>query len=192
MSLMKTIVTALVLALILVLGGINAALAHSTADRVKIDLQLKQPGVDDFAYFMENYVHKELHRHREPQWEGRFYVKAFDRVEREGNRAMVHFVTLDTKARADFADSMTFERGSDGLWRYASEEGEQLVVYTYVTKGTYYYQKYVLPVSIVGISLAITGLGLLRVQRRRRLQAVAAKGAAAELTPPDGSKDQGR
>jgi hypothetical protein len=189
---MQATVTALILTLILVLGGIDAAQAHSTVGRVKIDLSSKQPTVDDFAYFMEYYVHKELHRHRDPQWEGRFYVKTFDRVEQQGNKAVVHFATLDTKNRADFADSMTFERGSDGVWRYTDEKGEQVVVFTYVTKGTYYYQKYILPLSIAGLSVAVIGLFLLRLRRGRRQQPGAANGAAAAITPPDGSGDQDR
>ncbi|MBM9536581.1 hypothetical protein [Desulfobulbus alkaliphilus] len=187
---MKIMTTTLALTLILILGGGDAAQAHSTEGRVRIDLSLKQPGVDDFAYFMEYYVHNELHRDREPQWKGRFYVKTFDRVEREGNRAVVYFDTLDLKNRTDFADSMTFARGSDGLWRYTSEEGEQLVVYTYVTKVTYYYQKFVLPLSIAGLSLAVIGLGLLRLRRKRRQQAAAASGAAVSMTSPDASGDQ--
>jgi hypothetical protein len=142
--------------------------AHSTAGRIKVDLTEKMPGMDDFAYFMESYVHRELYRNRFEQWEKRFYVKEFLRVDRSDNRAVVHFLTLDHKENKDFADRMTFHRGEDGRWWFQSDNGERVVVYTYIPKSRYIYEKYLLPAASIGLSFAMVLLfGL--VWRRRRL-----------------------
>lgn len=156
------------LILTVVLTLCTTAMAHSTKGRMKIDLDLERPSLDDFAFFMESYVYKELYRHQEAQWENRFYVKEFTGLELKDNQAVVRFVRLDTKTKKDVDDRMTFERGQDGVWSFTPLKGERVKVYTYVQKGGYYYKKYILPLSIAGIVLTIGGCGLLYVVRRRK------------------------
>lgn len=146
----------------------GSAQAHSTAGRIKIDLDRKQPTTDDFAYFMESYVHRQLYESEFEKWHKRFYVKEFLRVDQQGDRATVHFLTLDFKEKRDFPDSMTFERNRDGVWYYQPEKGgEKIVVHTYVMKWGYYYQRYILPASVAGLALGLSALALLFIKRRK-------------------------
>lgn len=156
------------LGLALLLGLTGGAQAHSTKGRMKIDLCLDAPTVDDFAYFMESYVNTDLYRGQEEMWEKRFYVKEFRGVERNGDRAVVSFVRLDTRDKVDREDSMTFERGADGIWYYHPPGQERVKVHTFVMKWGYYYQKFVLPGSFVGVVVGICVLGVMFVGRRRR------------------------
>jgi hypothetical protein len=153
--------------------------AHSTAGRIKVDLTEKMPDMDDFAYFMESYVHRELYRNRFEQWEKRFYVKGFLRIDRSDNRAVVHFLTLDHKENSDFADRMSFQRSEDGRWLFNSDHGEPVPVYTYVPKTRYYYEKYILPVSLAGLLSALALLFLLILRRRRAMKSADGGGSAA-------------
>ncbi len=146
----------------------STASAHSTKGRMKIDLDLEKPTINDFAFFMESYVYKEFYRDREPQWENRFYVKDFKGLELQGNQAVVRFLTLDTKTHKDFADAMRFTRDQDGRWYFTPSRGKKVKVYTYVMKGGYYYKKYGLPLSIAGLILSVGVLGLLYFLRRRK------------------------
>lgn len=106
--------------------------AHSTAGRVKVDLDWAEPTVDDFAFFIESYVHRELYRRVYEQWEKRFYVKEFKGVELQPGGAVVRFATLDQKLRRDFADEMRFGRGEDGVWYHPAADGSQARVYSYI------------------------------------------------------------
>jgi hypothetical protein len=168
--------------LLLLLGPLvitGTAAAHSTAGRVKVDLQGKAPGVDDFAYFMESYVHRELYRGRFEQWEKRFYVKEFTAVQHLGDRAVVRFVTLDHKENEDFADEMGFSRSRDGRWWYVPKSGDKVAVYTYVTKWSYLYDQFILPVSATGTVLGLALLAGLVWRRRRAEKAPEGAGGAA-------------
>ena len=141
--------------------------AHSTKGRIKIDLSEKSPTVDDFAYFMESYVHRHFYDGKFEKTKNRFYVKEFKRVEQNGNSATVHFITLDNKEKSDFEDTMTFQRGDGGVWSYTEPSGTVVVVYTYVQKWGYFYKKYILPISIGGIAVAALVLAVLMVRRRK-------------------------
>lgn len=164
---MKTgIISMLCLALVLIASGTSQA--HSTKGRMKIDLALEQPTVNDFAYFMESYVNKELYRGKFDKWENRFYVKDFKAVELKGNQAVVSFIRLDVKEKQDSDESMTFTREKDGIWYYYPSTGERVKVYTFVMKWAYYYQTYVLPISISGLIVSACGLGALHFMRRRK------------------------
>lgn len=142
-------------------------MAHSTKGRIKVDLSEQIPTVDDFAYFMESYVHRHFYIGKYEKTEKRFYIKEFKRVEQKGNTATVHFITLDNKEKSNFADTMTFQRGGDNVWFYTEPSGKQVVVYTYVMKCGYYYNKYILPISIVGLCGALVVLGFLVLRRRK-------------------------
>lgn len=164
---MKTaMIVTLCLALVLLVSGTSRA--HSTKGRLKIDLALEQPTVNDFAYFMESYVNKELYRGKFDKWENRFYVKDFKSVELKGNKAVVSFIRLDAKEKADADQSMTFTREKDGVWYYYPDSGERVKVYTFVMKWAYYYQTYVLPFSIPGLIVSMGVLGVLYFRRKRQ------------------------
>jgi len=154
------------LALLLALS--DTAMAHSKKGRMKIDLTVEEPTVNDFAFFIESYVNKELYRDKFDKWDSRFYVKDFKTVEHKDNRATVSFIVLDTKERSDFDDSMTFEREENGIWFYHTPKGEHIKVYTFVMKGAYYYRNYVLPFAIPGMVLSVCGLGTLFFLRKRK------------------------
>lgn len=145
----------------------GSTMAHSTKGRIKINLSEEVPTVDNFAYFMESYVHRHFYDDTFERAEKRFYVKEFKRVELNGNKATVHFITLDNKEKSNFTDSMTFQRGEDGVWFYTEPSGKQVVVYTYVMKWGYYYKKYILPISMVGLGGALVVLAFLLIRKRK-------------------------
>ncbi|MBN2231409.1 MAG: hypothetical protein JW781_01130 [Deltaproteobacteria bacterium] len=162
-----TLKTLLLLPALIVLFGLLAgsAGAHSTAGRIKVDLDLSEPGVDDFAYFIESYVHRQLYDGKFAESRRRFYVREFIGVEHEDRRATVRFLVLDNKNKRIFPDAMNFSRRPDGVWRYRGAAGDFIPVYTYTMRWTYYYRRYILPVSVGGTAL---GLGLLALLRRGR------------------------
>lgn len=141
---------------------------HSTKGRIKIPLEKAVLEIDDVAYFFESYVHRQLYRDRYEQSRRRFYVKEFLRIDQDGPRATVHFLTLDVKEKRDFPDRMHIRRGSDGVWTWTPAEGESPVaLYTYVRKWGYYYQKIILPVSAVGLVLTAVFWVWLRFKRHQ-------------------------
>jgi hypothetical protein len=159
----------LVLAAVLFFGSTAAAWAHSTKGRIKIPLDKTEVGIDDVAYFVESYVHRQLYKDRYAQSKRRFYVKEFVRVEQKDRQAVVRFIVLDLKENASFPDAMTIERGTDGVWRYPPENGPAPVeIYTYVMKWGYYYKRYVLPISAAGAGLALFFLAVLRLRNRKK------------------------
>ncbi len=162
----RGIIALFCLALVLLASG--TSMAHSTKGRMKIDLALKQPTVNDFAFFMESYVNKELYRGKFDKWENRFYVKDFKSVDLKGNKAVVSFIRLDAKEKADVDETMTFTREKDGIWYFYPDSGERVKVYTFVMKWAYYYQTYVLPFSIPGLIVSVGVLGTLSFMRRRK------------------------
>ncbi|MGI6656198.1 MAG: hypothetical protein ACOX5Z_05125 [Desulfobulbus sp.] len=178
--------------LILVLLSLaDAALAHSTKGRKKIDLDAARPTTDDFAYFMESYVVGELYRDREPKWESRYYVKEFKSLDVQGNTAVVGFLTLDTKTNGNFADSMRFERGDDGIWYYVAADGNRHKVYTYVTTSVYYSKKYGRLVSGIGLIGAVACLVLLvQLRRRRRVRSAEQEREPAPETAPSDNRTE--
>ncbi|WP_448871224.1 hypothetical protein [Desulfobulbus propionicus] len=166
---MRRMVVKGVVLVVLLLSLADVALAHSTKGRKKVDLDVDQPTVDDFAFFMEGYVLQELYRNREPKWENRYYVKEFKGVELLGNRAEVSFIALDVKTNDDFADIMRFERGNDGIWFFTAADGHTIKVHTYVTTSAYFAKKYGKTLPLIGLAGAIAGLMLLMALLRRRL-----------------------
>jgi hypothetical protein len=157
------------LAAVLLAVGPSPVQAHSTKGRIKIPLEKEEIGVDDVAYFVESYVHRKLYKDRFVKHEKRFYVREFTTVEQHGNRAAIHFVVLDNKEKTTFPDAMTVNRGADGVWRYLpANVATPVELYTYVMKWGYYYQRYVLPISVVGAVLALFLLIFLRLIKRRK------------------------
>lgn len=158
-------------AIIAIFCGTDIASAHSTKGRIRTDLTIARPTADDFAYFMESYVHNELYRHREEKWEKRFYVREFKEVkfQENGKTAEVFFIRLDTKGNKLLDQSMVFERGRDKVWFFTDDMGVKVPVYTYLPKARYYYEKYVLPVSGGATALFLVVLGLLIWRRKRKM-----------------------
>lgn len=146
------------------------ATAHSTKGRLKIALDYEQPTYDDFAYFMESYVHRELHRDEGPHWKNRYYVNKFQEVQfNDSSRtAKVLFLCLDNKTKDIFPDSMTFTQGKDSIWFFTDKDNKRVEVYTYVKKTSYYYTKYVQPIAIAGMVLGLATLLIIRLIRLRR------------------------
>ncbi len=162
----KIIITFFVLAILF--GIQTGAHAHSTKGRIKILLEKKTVTVDDMAYFIESYVHRQKYKGKYEKSKNRFYVKDFIKVEQKDGTAEVFFTVLDVKKSRTFEDFMSFVRNTDGIWGYVNESGAEVAkVYTYVKKTSYYYKKYVLPVSCTGLVLAGGGFIFIRMRRKR-------------------------
>ena len=152
------------------------ATAHRRGkNTIRINLDREQPTVDDFAFFMESYVHRHFYEGKFPVYEKRFYLKEFSGLKQEGNKITVNFLTLDNKTKKTFADSMDFTRIPTGNWIYITANGEQKEVYTYVNKFGYYYQKFHLS-SVFGTGLAagLVIFGIMRLKKKKDEAAVAA------------------
>jgi len=171
---------ALLLAVFGLLALAGPALAHSTKDRVKMPLSFSRPGVDDVAYFIESYVHRELYSDGTSATENRFVVRDFAAVEQNGDTAVVRFVTLDKNGNKSFEDSMTLERGAGGIWRYQpTSGGEPLEVFTFVTKTRYHWEtSWKRIVIILGTLACLSPVALWYVKRQERKAAVRATGIA--------------
>jgi len=176
---MSTMRAALLLAVfgLVVLSG--PALAHSTKDRVKIPLNFGQPGVDDVAYFVESYVHRDLYSDKTSATENRFVVKDFIAMEQSGDTAVVRFITLDKKDNSNFEGSMALARGAGGIWRYQPKDGgEPLEVFTYVTRARYHWETSWKRIAIIlGVLSCLSPVALWHVKREER-KAVRAAGMA--------------
>ena len=159
------LISGLVVLLVLLLAG--TALSHSTKNRIKIPLTKKTLEIDDIAYFVESYVHRDLYRGKFEKVDKRFYVNKFLKIEQAGGKAVIHFKILDNKNKTYFNDKMTIHRLDNGVWAYKNDL-ETREMYTYVLKTGYYYKKYVLPVSAAGIVIAITVLVVYRTMKRRK------------------------
>jgi hypothetical protein len=151
------------------------ALAHSTKGRIKIPLKKASIMIDDIAYFAESYVHRQLYKNWFEKSKRRFYVRDFIAVEQNGDRAKVRFTVLDNKEKSTFEDKMVIERDKDGIWYFRPKDGgERVEIYTYVRKWGYYYNTYVLPISIVGIAAAAGLLGVIQIRKRVKRKRVKA------------------
>lgn len=166
----EKVCAALLLAVFGILALAGPALAHGTKDRVKMPLNFSQPGVDDVAYFVESYVHRELYSDGTSATENRFVVKDFAAVEQNGVTAVVRFVTLDKNGNKSFEDSMTLNRGADGVWRYQPKGGgEPLEVFTFVTKTRYHWEtSWKRIVLILGALACLSPAALWYVKREER------------------------
>ncbi len=183
-------VTMLFLTLLTLAG---AASAHSTKGKMRVALDLEKPAAGDFAYFIDAYVLKELYRNREPVWENRYYVKDYTGIELQGGRATVSFLTLDTKTNKHFPETMRFERDQDGGWHYQAAGGAELPVYTYTTKGTYYWNKYGTLITVCAGMASMAGVGVLVMRRRSSKdgsQDSAVLWAASGVATNDGKKTE--
>ncbi|WP_282755822.1 hypothetical protein [Desulfuromonas thiophila] len=135
---------------------------------LKVDLNKSTPTYDDFAFFIESYVHRELYLRRFDQPERRFYVAEFLRVEQQGDALQVHFRVIDNRLKKHFDDSMAFVRRGDGVWVYRDDRGVDLPVYTYENWYSYYERSWRLPYWYGGAAAVLAGFLLL--SRRRRLR----------------------
>ena len=173
---MSTLRAALLLAVFGLIVMAGPALAHSTKDRVKIPLNFGQPGVDDVAYFIESYAHRELYSDQTSATENRFVVKEFIALEQKGDTAVVRFVTLDKKSNTTFEDAMTLERGAGGIWRYKPKNGgEPLEIFTFVTKARYHWEtSWKRIVIILGVLSCLLPAALWHVKREERKAAARA------------------
>ncbi len=173
---MSTMRAAWLLAIFGLVVMAGPALAHNTKDRVKIPLNFGQPSVDDVAYFVESYVHRELYSDKTSATESRFVVKDFIAVEQSGDKAVVRFITLDKKDNSNFEDSMTLERGAGEIWRHRPKGGgEPLEVFTFVTKTRYHWEtSWKRIVIILGALSCLSPVALWYVKREERKAAVRA------------------
>jgi hypothetical protein len=148
------------------------ASAHSTKGRVKAPLSKAEPGINDVAYFIESYVHRSLYSEAAGGRQERYYVKDFISINREGNRARIDFTVLDKKENRSFPETMTIERGADGVWIYRPESGGTPVeVFTFVKKGAITPREEKAALSITGF-LAAAGLVLVIRNRRKKKSAL--------------------
>lgn len=170
----------------------SSAMAHSTKGRKKIMLELTRPTSDDFAFFMESYVYRNLHNDEGPQGEKRYYVAEFQKVEFSDNEqtARVFFLCLDNKTRKTFQDSMLFHRDANGSWLYTDKKGNAHNVYTYVKKSAYYYNKYGTWIAIVGILFCLGILAIIIIIRRlrKRQDMILDSFPATPLSPSDSTE----
>ena len=151
---MKKLITVF-LFLVFLFGMQQGVDAHSTKGRIKVPLKKSSVTVDDMAFYIESYVHRKKYKELYEKSRNRFYVRDFIKVEQKEKEADVFFTVLDVKENRSFEDSMSFTRANDGTWVYMDEKKKNVEqVFTYVPKMTYYYNKYVLPVSCAGIILA--------------------------------------
>lgn len=151
----------------MVLLSAGTALSHSTKSRMKIPLDKKTLEIDDIAYFVESYVHRELYKHKYGKAEKRFYVNKFYKIEQNGSKAVIYFRTLDNKRKNYFDDEMAVRRQANGIWVYENA-WEMREMYTYVKKTGYYYKKYVLPIGAVGIGISFAVLVIGRIAGKNK------------------------
>jgi hypothetical protein len=157
------------LVLFLVFGSVSSSWAHSTKGRMKVPLDKDTLVVNDTAYFMESYVHRQLYKDKYEKWKKRFYVNKFIDVKQDKNHAVIHFKTLDVKTKNIFNDTMSINRLANGRWVFNPQNGEEKIeLYTYVKKTSYYYNKYVFPVSAAGLVIALSGLAFIRIKNAKR------------------------
>lgn len=171
---MKKIV---ILCLALVLGLQGMAMAHSTKGRMKVPLDKDQLAIDDIAYFFESYVYREFYKDKFEKPDKRFYVNQFLGVDQNGNHAVVRFRTLDMsqgfkakdikQGKGIFEDKAAIVRLDSGVWAIEVPGKKPVEMYTYVKKTSYYYKKYVMPVSIAGLALGVGILVLLRLKGKK-------------------------
>ncbi|WP_321531403.1 hypothetical protein [uncultured Desulfuromonas sp.] len=136
---------------------------------IKVDLNKKRPTYDDFAFFIESYVHRQLYLGRYEQAKNRFYVAVFDKVTFDLNQATVFFQVLDTRENERFADSMTFTQRPDKVWTYLTQAGESLAVHTFEHWYAYYERTWNLRyVYATAVALCVVFLLHQREQRRKR------------------------
>ncbi|WP_319406540.1 hypothetical protein [uncultured Desulfosarcina sp.] len=148
------------------------AAAHSTKGRLRIPLAKEAIVIDDVAYFVESYVHRELYKTRYAKSKNRFYVRDFIAVDQKGDEAEIRFVVLDNKEKTTFPDAMRIRRNDDGVWTYLPQGSDMpLEMYTYVQKWGFYYQRYIFPASAAGILVSGVLLFFLRRQKHSRKRA---------------------
>jgi hypothetical protein len=129
-------------------------LAHSTQGRIKVPLEKEMITVDDAAYFIEAYVYRHLYTDKTSATKDRFFVRDFLGLEQDGQTAAVHFMVLDKKTNAAFADKIEIRRAENGVWHYQSPEGAgPIEIFTYVLKGQYYREKYGVLIIIASAAL---------------------------------------
>jgi uncharacterized protein YsxB (DUF464 family) len=136
------------------MAGAPGVLAHSTQGRIKVPLEKEMVTVDDAAYFIEAYVYRHLYTDKTSGTKDRFFVREFLGLEQDGQTAVVHFMVLDKKTNAAFADKIEIRRAENGVWHYQPPEGvAPIEIYTYVLKGHYYREKYGVLIIIASAAL---------------------------------------
>jgi len=155
------------LCLLVVCAG--PASAHSTKGRVKAPLSKADPGINDVAYFVESYVHRVLYSKAAGGGQERYYVKDFISMKRERDRARIDFTVLDKKEHRSFPETMTIERGGDGVWVYRPESGgTPVVVFTFVKKGALTPREEKAALSITGFLVAAGLIAVIWNRKRKR------------------------
>ena len=173
----------LCLTLFFVIVSVNPCQAHSTKGRIKVALDKDKLVINDIAYFAESYVHRHLYKDKYKKAEKRFYVNKFINIEQNKESAVIYFKTLDVKTKNIFKDQITITRLKNGKWVFNPQNSKETIeMFTYIKKSTYYYNKYVLPMSATGLALGLLGFGLLRIKKRKTATGAANAANTTDVT----------
>jgi hypothetical protein len=158
---------ALVLVALLLVVAAGEARAHDTTGKVRVMLDRAEPTYNDFAFFIEPYVNQEKYKGVHQPYMGRFY--ALDEVMElrlEGGEAEAGFVVLDVRNNERFRETMRFERGDDGVWRFMGAEDGPREVFTYIPEWEHILKTRVQPAAMIGLPLMLVLLVVLRLRRK--------------------------
>ena len=100
---------------------------------------------------------------------GRFYPMDNDEMmfEMTDREALATFEVLDVRGDKRFMDTMRFERGDDGIWRYMEAEGGPREIFTYIPQWRHILETYVQPLALVGVPLLLLLLAVLRLRKKK-------------------------
>ena len=167
---MRIILFFLTFSLLCFLTLADSASAHVRGKwTIKVDLNKDFPTYDDFAFFIESYVHRNLYLHKFEKPTKRFYVAVFTSVDQLDDQATVFFSVLDNKNKTRFADKMMFKRRPDKVWVYIDAAKKELPVFTYEKWISYYERTWHLQYWFAAaVFLLLVVLFWLRHKRRRK------------------------
>lgn len=166
------------MAMIIVVSGAwtGIAGAHSTEGRVRVMLDRANPTYDDFAYFIEPYVNQEKYKGVHQPYMGRFYpMDDVMELRVQDREALATFEVLDVRSNERFMETMRFERGDDGVWRYMEAEGGPREIFTYIPRWRHILGTYVQPLAMVGLPLLLVLLVVLRLRKKKNKKIFAGK-----------------
>ncbi len=153
---MKKALAFIMLALCLILSATTQSHAHSRAGLEKVTLYTEVPTPDHLAFYLEAYVNQ---RKGEDGRGNRFFLMDFEKVEMEGNKALVHGEVVDQKKGSTTIELFTFVRNKDESWNHVDADGKLIEkeVYTMVepdkTKVWRYGGAAVLILLLIGINI---------------------------------------
>lgn len=120
---MKKALAFIMLALCLIVGTMGTAVdshAHSRAGLEKVTLYTEVPTPDHLAFYLEAFVNN---RKGEDGRGNRFFLMDFEKVEMDGNKALVHGEVVDQKKGSTTIEVFTFVRNKDESWNHVNADG---------------------------------------------------------------------